>query len=94
MNNTQVLSNDFIIQYINTNLTDEKKAIIPYIDVVLKVNEQLNDDIISDFRNSSVFYDDLHNLDFYEVLDNWFMNDLDVEGNNKQITLFLVHMYN
>lgn len=94
MNNRQVLSNDFIMQYVSTNLNAEKKAIAPYLNIVIQVNTQLNDDMISDFRNSSVFYDDLNSLDFYEVLDNWLMNDLDIEGNNLQVMLFLIHMYN
>lgn len=94
MNDSQLLSNAFIKNFTNTNLDDMKIKMQAHLDAVLYVNSLLNDDIISDFRCSSVFYDDMHTMDFYEFLDHWFMSDLDVEQNNRDVMIYLQYIYN
>lgn len=94
MSNSNVLSNEFIKNFTNTNLTDMKIKMQPHLEAVLYVNRLLNDDIISDFRWSSVFYDDMYEMDFYEFLDHWFMSELDVEQNNRDVMIYLQYIYN
>lgn len=93
MNDSQLLSNAFIESFTKTNLTDMKRKMLPHLDDVLYVNSLLNDDIISDFRWSSVFYDDMHTMDFCDFLDHWFMSDLDVEQNNRDVMIYLQYVY-
>ncbi len=94
MNNSNVLNSEFIESFTKINLNDLKRKMLPVLEDVLFVNSLLNDDIISDFRWSGVFYDDLNEMQFEEFLDNWFMSELDVEQNNREIMLYLQYVYN
>lgn len=93
MNNLNVLDNGYIEHFTKTNLNDLKRKMIPMLDNVLSVNELLNDDIISDFRHSAVFYDDLNTMNFSDFLDHWFISDLDAEQNSKEVMLYLHYVY-
>ena len=93
MNNSNVLDKSYIEHFTKTNLNDLKRKMLPMLNNVLIVNDLLNDDIISDFRYSTVFYDDLNTMNFTDFLDHWFISDLGVEQNSKEVMLYLQYVY-
>lgn len=84
-----------IIKYLTVNQNNRKRVILSNIQNVLIVNELLNDEDISTLLHSSSFYDALydHNTPFEDVLNDYFMNHLDVEENSNDVMCWLHSIY-
>lgn len=89
------LSNQEIINFLSTNQNSRKRVILQNIDDVLKVNSLLTEDDIGTLINDSIFYDALydHNQPFEDILDDFFMNHLDVEENSNDVMCWLHSIY-
>ena len=84
-----------IIDYLLVNQDNRKRVIMHNISDVLKVNELLSEDDIDIIINDSLFYDALHdyNTPFEDVLNDCFMNHLDIKENSNDIMIWLHSIY-
>lgn len=89
------LTEQDIINYLTVNQNQRKRVILSNIQNVLIVNELLNDEDISTLLHSSSFYDALydHNIPFKDVLNDYFMNHLDIEENSNDVMCWLHSIY-
>lgn len=89
------LTEQEIINYLTVNQNHRKRVILSNIQNVLIVNELLSDEDISTLLHSSSFYDALydHNMPFEDVLNDYFMNHLDIEENSNDVMCWLHSIY-
>lgn len=89
------LTEQEIINYLTVNQNHRKRVILSNIQNVLIVNELLSDEDISTLLHSSSFYDALYdyNTPFEDVLNDYFMNHLDIEENSNDVMCWLHSIY-
>lgn len=92
---TAKLTDVEIIAYLTTNLTPRKRVMWHNIDAILRVNAAMSEDDIATLRYNSQFYDDMHDIHtpFVDVMDNAYMDCIDVEGNCNDVMLWLHSIY-
>ncbi len=89
------LSKDEILNYLSVNIDNRKKVMLHNIDDILIVNSLLTEDDLSIIMNNNLFYDALHdyNTPFEDVLNDYFMNHLDIKENSNDLMIWLHSIY-
>ena len=92
----QKLTADEIKSVLSINRSDWKTSALPRLADIQAVNELLDEKDIYTLVNDTELYDALHNPDevFNFILDDYFLGYLDVEQNNSQVMIDLIHIYN
>lgn len=87
------LTKDEIINYLSINQDTRKRVMLHNIEDIAKVNDLLTEDDISALICDSSLYDALydHEYPFADVLDDFFMNHLDVEENSNNDVMCWLH---
>ena len=89
------LPKDKILNYLSVNIDNRKKVMLHNIDKILIVNSLLTEDDLSIIIHNHLFYDALHdyNTPFKDVLNDYFMNHLDIKENSNDVMIWLHSIY-
>lgn len=89
------LSKDEILNYLSVNIDNRKKVMLHNIDDILIVNSLLTEDDLSIIIHNHLFYDALHdyNTPFEDVLNDYFMNHLNIKENSNDLMIWLHSIY-